>query len=85
MNEHTDFRRGRTNSPQSINDWEHLVSELNKIGPPIRNSLQWRRVWVDYKAKQKKSTETTTSLFETVDSCNKTTGTVVVIRYLMLS
>ncbi len=34
--------------------WVALAEELNKIGPPHRNSYGWRRVWSVFKYNQKR-------------------------------
>ncbi|XP_050339486.1 uncharacterized protein LOC126765844 [Bactrocera neohumeralis] len=34
--------------------WEGIASELNNIGPPIRSSSEWNKVWLDYKLKLKR-------------------------------
>lgn len=35
--------------------WQKLTVELNEIGPPIRTTLQWRRVWSVYKYNTKRA------------------------------
>ncbi|XP_017478077.1 PREDICTED: uncharacterized protein LOC108367887 isoform X2 [Rhagoletis zephyria] len=34
--------------------WEKFATELNAIGPPMRNGREWNKVWLDYKLKLKK-------------------------------
>lgn len=36
------------------NLWDKLAEELNKIGPPNRTSMEWRRVWSVYKYNKKR-------------------------------
>lgn len=34
--------------------WDTLSIDLNRIGPPVRNSMEWRRIWSLYKYNQKR-------------------------------
>ncbi|XP_055381861.1 uncharacterized protein LOC129612339 [Condylostylus longicornis] len=34
--------------------WNQLTEKLNSLGPPIRNTAGWQKVWCDYKLKLKK-------------------------------
>ncbi|XP_037825558.1 uncharacterized protein LOC119613600 [Lucilia sericata] len=47
------FSRG-TNPTNFKNDWEQIAVKLNSIGPPIRDSDGWQKVWRDFKCKVKK-------------------------------
>lgn len=34
--------------------WQSLSSQLNKMGPPHRTCEQWKKLWSEYKSKEKK-------------------------------
>ncbi|XP_052871301.1 uncharacterized protein LOC128276883, partial [Anopheles cruzii] len=34
--------------------WDNLATELNAVGPPIKTTAIWKRVWFDYKCAVKK-------------------------------
>lgn len=53
MQTHMDFTRGKADDSQTL-AWEDLSAELNRIGPPFHSSIDWRRVWTDFKSNQKK-------------------------------
>lgn len=53
MQNHPDFTKGKAN-PTQLSDWEKLCVELNAIGPPQHSSIDWRRVWTDFKASHKR-------------------------------
>lgn len=55
------YNEGTTGRSSLDKMWEDLTVELNNMGPPIRTSAQWRRVWSVYKYNQKRSTHATTS------------------------
>lgn len=53
MQTHMDFTRGKADDSQIL-AWEELSAELNQIGPPFHSSIDWRRVWTDFKSNQKR-------------------------------
>ncbi|XP_065368782.1 uncharacterized protein LOC135961216 [Calliphora vicina] len=58
MEKHPEVARGMPNfgsSKASVeNVWEATSKLLNAIGPPIRTSAKWRKVWTDYRGRLKK-------------------------------
>ncbi|XP_017470685.1 PREDICTED: uncharacterized protein LOC108362279 isoform X1 [Rhagoletis zephyria] len=48
--------------------WETISSKLNALGPPLRDSDGWQKVWRDYKFKVKKK------LIKNKAECNATGG-----------
>uniref|UniRef100_A0A182VZB2 Regulatory protein zeste n=1 Tax=Anopheles minimus TaxID=112268 RepID=A0A182VZB2_9DIPT len=48
-----DIARGLYKGDQS-HFWFELTENLNALGPPIRHSTVWKRVWFDYKCAVKK-------------------------------
>ncbi|XP_017483658.1 PREDICTED: uncharacterized protein LOC108372472 isoform X2 [Rhagoletis zephyria] len=48
--------------------WEAISSKLNALGPPLRDSDGWQKVWRDYKFKVKKK------LIKNKAECNATGG-----------
>lgn len=54
---HIDFTKGKADDSQ-LHAWDELSGQLNKIGPPFHSNVDWRRVWTDFKANQKKKGHT---------------------------
>lgn len=59
---HPDFGKGKRR--ESIDqlrfdeEWRCLTEDLNAIGPPIRTSMEWRKVWTDFKANKRRKLAT---------------------------
>lgn len=78
METHMDFTRGKADDSQTI-AWEELSAELNQIGPPFHSSIDWRRVWTDFKSNQKRKGHEVISHIQ-----NKTAGIRVALFNLII-
>ncbi|XP_055373520.1 uncharacterized protein LOC129606914 [Condylostylus longicornis] len=56
LTDRQDIAHGFTRrSKEEVNAfWEYVSSELNKLGPPTKDTTSWRKVWSDYKSSVKK-------------------------------
>lgn len=39
---------------EKIDAWRALSVKLNEIGPPIHNWSDWRKIWIDFKSRDKR-------------------------------
>ncbi|XP_067637202.1 uncharacterized protein [Eurosta solidaginis] len=46
--------KGICTKVQSTKRWEEITAELNCLGPPVRETKKWMKVWADMKSKTKK-------------------------------
>lgn len=58
LEQHPEIGRGKGHFGSSKDDvkktWERFAVELNSLGPPVRTSPEWQRVWIHYKANVKR-------------------------------
>ncbi|XP_036322029.1 uncharacterized protein LOC118736028 [Rhagoletis pomonella] len=54
MEENPQLAKGICTKLQAAKKWEDIALELNCLGPPIRTTAKWIKVWADMKSKTKK-------------------------------
>ncbi|XP_036347899.1 uncharacterized protein LOC118757280 [Rhagoletis pomonella] len=64
MESNPDMAKGFIKGDKAKSDmqWRELVNELNSNGPPTKDVMGWKKVWIDWKTTVRKKKSHTTTL-----------------------